>query len=205
MLFVVDYDTRSNNPVTLRYYVAVQTAQWQTSVRYPALSPQSPPRVTCRANTRGWGATFLRSHTNEHDSLTRIPLMCTTAIWKIICHAGGDGGARGRGLGGGWRAHPSRERAGRSFRLHTPSVFSPYTPHDVQGWIENMFKRACCSRVDEIILGLLYSGYLESQFRTVIVEMLDTFLALVYSLLWKIKCVLFFIMSILLKLTDKIK
>lgn len=81
--------------VTLRYYVAVQTAQWQTSACHPALSPQSPPRVTCRANARGWEAAFLRSHTNEHDSLVRTPLVYTTAIWKIICHAGGDAGICG--------------------------------------------------------------------------------------------------------------
>lgn len=39
--------------VTLRYYVAVQTAQWQTSACYPALSLCNHPRALPAALTRG--------------------------------------------------------------------------------------------------------------------------------------------------------
>lgn len=97
-----------------------------TNVRSPprALSTITPARYLPRGVK---GCVFALAH-NEHDSLVRTPLLCTTAIWKIICHTGGDGGdgwGGGRGLAGGG-THTPLVRAGRLFRLHTPSVFSPY-------------------------------------------------------------------------------
>lgn len=71
--------------------------------------------------------------------------------------------------GGGTHTPLERGPAARS-SVCTPRSFSvrAYTLHDVQGWI--VFKRAHHSQVDEIILGLLYLEYLETQFRTVVMK-----------------------------------